>query len=92
MQPAETVRSLAESRRLLEETRQEMQDNRERAQLRPTHTFSPLPGFFARSLEIEAIERIMANEPSFTVLFGGSSAGKVWVRLNSDLYFSYHVI
>jgi hypothetical protein len=38
--PAETVRSLTESRRLLEEARTEISESRERAQLRPAHTFS----------------------------------------------------
>lgn len=76
-QPAETLRSLTESRRLLEEARQEMLDNRERAQLRPSHTFSALPGFHARQAELHAIELALEEEPCFTVLFGGSSVGKV---------------
>jgi hypothetical protein len=76
-QPAETVRSLTESRRLLAEARQEITDSRERAQLRPAHTFSRLPGFFPRPAELEAIQRTLGGDPSFTVLFGASSAGKV---------------
>lgn len=76
-QPAETVRSLTESRKLLEEARQEIKDNRERSQLRTKHTFSRLPGFFPRKAEMLAIERALEGEPSFTVLFGASSVGKV---------------
>ena len=62
---------------MLEETRRELAEARERAQLSPTHTFSPLPGFFDRPAEIKAIERALQGEPSFTVLFGASSVGKV---------------
>lgn len=76
-QPAETVRSLTESKRLLEEARREIEENRERAQIRPKHTFSRLPGFFPRKAEMTAIERALAGEPSFTVIFGASSVGKV---------------
>jgi len=75
-QPADTLRSLSEARRLLEETRQEMRENRERAQMRPPHTFSPLPGFFSRPAEIRALESSLEGIPSFTVLFGASSVGK----------------
>jgi len=77
LQPAETVRSLTESKKLLEEARREINENRERAQLRTKHTFSRLPGFFPRKAEMLAIERAMEGEPSFTVLFGASSVGKV---------------
>lgn len=76
-QPAETVRSLTESKRLLDEARREINENRERAQLRTKHTFSRLPGFFPRQAEVQAIERALQGEPSFTVLFGASSTGKV---------------
>ncbi|KDQ49112.1 hypothetical protein JAAARDRAFT_717595 [Jaapia argillacea MUCL 33604] len=74
--PAETVRSLTESRRLLNEARQEIEEGRERAQLRPAHTFSRLPGFWERPNEVKQIERALEGEPSFTVLFGASSVGK----------------
>lgn len=76
-QPSETLRSLSESRRMLEETRRELAEARERAQLGPTHTFSSLPGFFDRPAEIKAIERALEGDPSFTILFGASSVGKV---------------
>ena len=76
-QPAATLRSLTESRRLLEEARHEVSENRERAQLRPTHTFSRLPAFFNRPTELQAIGRTLEEEPCFTVLFGASSVGKV---------------
>lgn len=74
---------------MLEETRRELAEARERAQLSPTHTFSALPGFFDRPAELKAIERALEGEPSFTVLFGASSVGKVniifQVRLDSRL-------
>jgi len=76
-QPAETVRSLAESKRLLEEARREISENRERSQLRTKHTFARLPSFFPRQAEVQAIKRALEGEPSFTVLFGASSVGKV---------------
>ena len=62
---------------MLEETKRELAEARERAQLTPTHTFSPLPGFFDRPTELKAISRALEGEPSFTVLFGASSVGKV---------------
>ena len=77
IQPAETLRSLAESRKLLSDAKQELAETRERQQLRPKHTFSPLAGFFPRKKELRAIERTLGGEPAFTVLFGSSSVGKV---------------
>lgn len=74
------MRSLTESKKLLDEARRELQENRERAQLRPKHTFSRLPGFFPRKAEMQAVERALEGEPSFTVLFGASSVGKVSIN------------
>ncbi|TRM70259.1 hypothetical protein BD626DRAFT_533595 [Schizophyllum amplum] len=74
--PAETLRSLAESRKLLSDAKQELEETRERQQLRPKHTFSPLAGFHPRKKELKAIERTVGGEPAFTVLFGSSSVGK----------------
>ena len=62
---------------MLDEARQELQETRERSQIRPTHTFSRLPGFFPRKHEQQAIQRALEGEPSFTVLFGAPSVGKV---------------
>ena len=62
---------------MLEETRRELAEARERAQLTPTHTFSPLPGFFDRPAEIKALEKALEKGANFTVLFGASSVGKV---------------
>lgn len=62
---------------MLDEARQEIQETRERSQIRPTHTFSRLPGFFPRRHEMQAIKRALEGEPSFTVLFGAPSVGKV---------------
>jgi hypothetical protein len=76
-QPASTLRSLTESRQLLEEARREIAETRERAQLRPSHTFSRLPNFFPRPAELQAVSRALEEEPCFTVLFGASSVGKV---------------
>ncbi|KAF7329743.1 hypothetical protein MKEN_00237600 [Mycena kentingensis (nom. inval.)] len=91
--PAETLRSLTESKRLLEEARREIEENKERAQLRVTHTFSRYPGFFARPAETAILELLLHGEPSFTVLFGSSSAGKTAVLrevLSSDAYHVLH--
>ncbi|TFK53100.1 hypothetical protein OE88DRAFT_1627094 [Heliocybe sulcata] len=90
--PAETVRSLTESRRLLEEARQEIVENRERAQLRPAHTFSRLPGFFPRPTEVKAVERALEGEPAFTVLFGASSVGKTALLREVLSRPDYHVL
>ena len=77
------------TKRMLEETRRELAEARERAQLTPTHTFSPLPGFFDRPAEIKAIARALEGEPSFTVLFGASSVGKVSTSV-AHLNKTYH--
>ncbi|EIN14466.1 hypothetical protein PUNSTDRAFT_96359, partial [Punctularia strigosozonata HHB-11173 SS5] len=90
--PGEAVRSLTESRRLLEEARQEIRENRERAQLRPAHTFSPLPGFFPRPAETRALECILEGDPSFTVLFGASSVGKTALLREVLSRDDYHVL
>ncbi|KAG6841054.1 hypothetical protein C0991_002265 [Blastosporella zonata] len=90
--PAETVRSLTESRRLLDEARREISENRERSQLRPKHTFSRLPGFFPRRAEIQALERALEGEPSFTVLFGASSTGKTALLREVLSRDNYHVL
>jgi hypothetical protein len=81
-QPASTLRSLTESRQLLEEARREVVEARERAQLRPSHTFSRLPNFFPRPAELQAVGRTLEDEPCFTVLFGASSVGKVIASLS----------
>ncbi|VDB96665.1 unnamed protein product [Peniophora sp. CBMAI 1063] len=91
--PAETLRSLSDARRLLEETRTELAENRERASLRPSHTFSRLPGFFPRNTELKLLERTLDAEPAFTVLFGASSVGKTALLrqlLSSDRYHVLH--
>ncbi|PPQ77918.1 hypothetical protein CVT25_015393 [Psilocybe cyanescens] len=90
--PAETVRSLTESKRLLDEARREINENKERSQLRTKHTFSRLPGFFPRKLEMQAIERALEGEPSFTVLFGASSVGKTALLREVLTREEYHVL
>ncbi|PPR00950.1 hypothetical protein CVT24_000257 [Panaeolus cyanescens] len=90
--PAETVKSLTESKRLLEEARREINETRERAQLRPKHTFSRLPGFFPRNAEMLAIERALEGDPSFTVLFGSSSVGKTALLREVLTRDDYHVL
>ncbi|KAJ7164881.1 hypothetical protein C8R46DRAFT_1163554 [Mycena filopes] len=90
--PAETVRSLTESKRLLDEARREISDNRERLQLRVTHTFSRYPGFFARKAETRIIEQVLGGEPSFTVLFGASSVGKTALLREVLCSEAYHVL
>ncbi|KAH9027443.1 hypothetical protein EDB84DRAFT_309843 [Lactarius hengduanensis] len=57
--PASTLRSLVESRQLLEDARREIAESRERAQLRPPHTFSRLPTFFSRPAELQAVGRTL---------------------------------
>ena len=76
-QPAETVRSLTESKKLLDEARKEINENRDCSQFRTKHTITRLPGFFPRNAEMLALERVLEGEPSFTILCGASSVGKV---------------
>ncbi|KIY69798.1 hypothetical protein CYLTODRAFT_435963 [Cylindrobasidium torrendii FP15055 ss-10] len=90
--PAETVRSLTESKRLLEEARREINEGRERSQLKTKHTFSRLPGFFARKEEIKTLQRALGGEPSFTVLFGASSTGKTALLREVLSRDDYHVL
>ncbi|KAK7683758.1 hypothetical protein QCA50_013134 [Cerrena zonata] len=90
--PSETLRSLRDSKRMLDETRRELEESRERAQLSPTHTFSPLPGFYDRPAEIKAIQCTLRGEPSFTVLFGASSVGKTALLRQVLTSSEYHVL
>ncbi|SCV69551.1 BQ2448_2571 [Microbotryum intermedium] len=90
--PSEVLKSLRESKQLLEEARQEMQENREREQLPTSHTFSPLPGFYDRPKEIQALERALGSVPSFTVLFGASSVGKTALLRQVLSQEQYHCI
>ncbi|KAJ6613599.1 hypothetical protein B0H10DRAFT_1805148 [Mycena sp. CBHHK59/15] len=90
--PAETVRSLTESKRLLDEARREIAENKERSQLRVKHTFSRYPGFFPRHAEVHAIEQALEGEPSFTVLFGASSVGKTALLREVLCNDAYHVL
>ncbi|KAH9813930.1 hypothetical protein DFH28DRAFT_328430 [Melampsora americana] len=90
--PGETLRSLADSKRLLEETRAEMLEQQERAQIPPKHTFSPLPGFYHREKEIKALETCLSSVPNFTVIFGGSSVGKTALLRQVLTHERYHVI
>lgn len=90
--PAEVVRSMTESKKLLEEARQDIKDMRERANLPPKHTFSPLPGFFERKKEIQAIERALSGVPTFNVLFGASSVGKTALCRQVLCQPIYHVL
>ncbi|KAJ6590977.1 hypothetical protein DFH09DRAFT_908072 [Mycena vulgaris] len=90
--PAETVRSLTESKRLLDEARREISENKERSQLRVKHTFSRYPGFFPRRAETHIIEQVLEGEPSFTVLFGASSVGKTALLREVLCDEAYHVL
>ncbi|GAA5826711.1 hypothetical protein JCM11251_002864 [Rhodosporidiobolus azoricus] len=91
--PSEMLRNLAESKKLLEEAREELQSAKEKSQIPASHTFSPLPGFFDRPAEIQAIQRALGSVPGFTVLFGASSVGKTALLrqvLSSDKYHVLH--
>ncbi|KAH8112427.1 hypothetical protein DFH11DRAFT_1607573 [Phellopilus nigrolimitatus] len=91
--PAQTLKSLTEARKGLEDARKEIKEGRERAQLRTTHTFAPLPGFFPRPAEVRAISRILEGPPAFTVLTGASSVGKTALLrevLSGDAYHVLH--
>ncbi|KAJ7253037.1 hypothetical protein B0H12DRAFT_601955 [Mycena haematopus] len=90
--PAETVRSLTESKRLLDEARREISENKERSQLRVKHTFSRYPGFFPRRAETRILEQVLEGEPSFTVLFGASSVGKTAILREVLCSEAYHVL
>ncbi|KAJ7084015.1 hypothetical protein B0H15DRAFT_849757 [Mycena belliarum] len=90
--PAETVRSLTESKRLLDEARREISENKERSQLRVKHTFSRYPGFFPRRAEMHILEQVLEGEPSFTVLFGASSVGKTALLREVLCDEMYHVL
>ncbi|KAJ7792655.1 hypothetical protein B0H14DRAFT_2469919 [Mycena olivaceomarginata] len=90
--PAETVRSLTESKRLLDEARREISENKERAQLRVKHTFSRYPGFFPRRAETHILQQVLEGEPSFTVLFGASSVGKTALLREVLCSEAYHVL
>lgn len=86
------MKSLTEARKSLEDARREIKETKERSQLRTTHTFAPLPGFFARPAEIQAVERALSGTPSFTVLIGASSVGKTALLREVLSRDAYHVL
>lgn len=92
--PGQTLRSLTEAKTLLEQTRTELTEARERAQIKPTHTFSPLPPsiFFPRPTEVRAIENTLMGQPSWTVVFGASSTGKTAILRHVLSNPRYHVL
>jgi len=90
--PGETVRSLAESKRLLEETRAEMLEQKERDSIPPKHTFSPLPGLQYREKEVKVLKTCLSSIPNFTVIFGGTSVGKTALLRQVLTDERYHVI
>ncbi|KAA1071794.1 hypothetical protein PGT21_019602 [Puccinia graminis f. sp. tritici] len=90
--PGETVRSLAESKRLLEETRAEMLEQKERDSIPPKHTFSPLPGLQYREQEVKVLKTCLSSIPNFTVIFGGTSVGKTALLRQVLTDERYHVI
>ncbi|KAF9781291.1 hypothetical protein BJ322DRAFT_1010829 [Thelephora terrestris] len=92
--PGQTLRSLTEAKSLLEQTRNELTEAKERAQIRPTHTFSPLPPtiFFPRPTEVKAIENALMGQPSWTVVFGASSTGKTAILRHVLSNPRYHVL
>ena len=69
-----------------------MQESRERAQTRPPHTFSALPGFFPRPAELHAVENSLEGLPSFTVVSGASSVGKTALLREVLSKEKYHVL
>jgi hypothetical protein len=51
------------------------------------HTFSRYPSFFPRTAEGRIIQQTLGGDPSFTVLFGASSVGKVSINYESPYLF-----
>ena len=90
-QPVDTARSLAESKKLLDEARKEINESRERSQPRPKHSIQRLPGFFPRKAEMLALERVLEGEPSFTILCGASSVGKVCFSPHASVHQFKHI-
>ncbi|KNE98837.1 hypothetical protein PSTG_07859 [Puccinia striiformis f. sp. tritici PST-78] len=90
--PGETIRSLAESKRLLEETRAEMLEHKERNSIPPKHTFAPPPGLQYREKEVKVLKTCLSSIPNFTVIFGGTSVGKTALLRQVLTHERYHVI
>jgi len=67
---------LTESKRQLAEIHHELAENRE-YNFYPNHSFTRLPGFFPRNAEMQTLERTLGGEPTFMVVLGASSVGKV---------------
>ncbi len=91
--PAEMLRQLNESREMLSKAREDIKFASEKKRLPPKHTFSKLPGFHGREREIKAIDRILAGNPSFNLIFGATSVGKTALLrqvLTSDAYWVIH--
>lgn len=74
--PAETIRSLNESKDLLKKAKEDLELQKEAKQIPKKHTFSKLPGFHGREAEQALLRKVLANNPKLTVIFGATSVGK----------------
>lgn len=74
--PFETYQQIKDTKKMLEDVKEDFMEQYELSKVPRINTFEPLPGFYPRPQETRAIRMALSTQPSFLVVFGGSSVGK----------------
>lgn len=74
--PFETIQQIKDTKKLIENMKEDFLDQYELSKVPRVNTFEPFPGFFPRPRETQMLKQVLATQPSFIVVFGGSSVGK----------------
>lgn len=74
--PFDTIRQIKNTKKMLEDAKEEFMEQYELSKVPRVNTFQPFPDFYKRARETRAIQKALITQPSFLVVFGGSSVGK----------------
>lgn len=74
--PFDTIRQIKNTKKMLEDAKEEFMEQYELSKVPRVNTFQPFPDFYTRARETRAIQKALITQPSFLVVFGGSSVGK----------------
>ena len=74
--PFETIQQIKDTKKMLEDVKEDFLEQYELSKVPRINTFEPLPGFYPRPRETRSIQMVLSTQPSFLVIFGGSSVGK----------------
>lgn len=74
--PFETIQQIKDTKKMIENMKEDFLEQYELSKVPRVNTFEPFPGFYPRLRETQVIKQTLATQPSFLVVFGGSSVGK----------------